>query len=755
MPHNFRVTTTYTIMLQLPRPLSAFKATKAALWLPMALSLVAPLAAQINYATPYTFAAFAGAPSMSGSVDGTGTAARFNQPYGLALDSSGNLFVADKNNQVIRKVTAAGVVTTLAGSDGSSGTTDGTGTTAQFNQPTSVAVDGSGNVFVADSHNNVVRKVTSSGTVSTFAGTAGSSGSTDGSGTSVLFNQPWGIAVDSTGNVYVSEFANHTIRKITSSGTSSTLAGTAGVIGYVDGTGTAAEFNEPVGIAIDSSGNIYVADSGNNAIRKVTSAGVVTTLAGGGAAGSADGIGKGAQFHSPRGVAVDSSGNVYVADSQNGTVRKITPAGVVTTLAGSPGSFAIQAGTGASALLDTPTGIAVDGTGKVYVSDALGYTIELGTAATAVAPAFTLQPASQTVATGSTVVFRASAGGIPAATYQWYLNNVALTDGALTSGSTGPTLMLRGTTAASAGAYTCTATNASGTVTSNPALLTLNPTVNSGRLINFSCRSQVQTGANILIAGFVVGYNTPPTGAAPTTEPVLVRASGPALAAFNITGFLPDPGLQLLSGSTVIGSDSGWAGSAQIAAAATAVAAFPWTNTASLDSALVATVPVGAYTAQVSGASGDTGISLVEVYDAGEVGFTSSNPELLNISTRTQVGTGANVLISGFVIGGTTAKTVLVRASGPALSQFGITGTLADPKLEIFSGSTPVATNVGWGGDPQVALAAAVVGAFAWSSSTSADSAILITLPPGPYTAEVSGASVDTGVALIEVYAVP
>src|SRR5208282_5636725 len=152
----------------------------------------------------------------------------------------------------------------------------------------------------------------------------------------------------------------------------------------------------------------------------------------------------------------------------------------------------------------------------------------------------------------------------------------------------------------------------------------------------------------------------------------------------------------------------------------------------------------GPYTAQVSGASGDTGVSLAEVYDGTPQGtYTPSSPRLVNLSARVGVGTGGNILIAGFVVGGTTSKTVLIRASGPALIPFGVTGTLPDPKLQLYSGSTLLQTNTGWGGNAQIADAAATVGAFAWTNLSSSDSALLITLPPGAYTAQVSGASGD------------
>ena len=732
------------------RPLAVRSIGSLLLWLSVSTGPGTRLAAQIDYATPYSFAFLAGSSGTAGSADGTGAAALFRDPYGLALDSSGNLYVADKANDTIRMVTASGVVTTLAGTPGGVGTTDGTGAAAQFNQPVGLAVASGGVIYVADSANHTIRKIASGGVVTTLAGAPGKAGYIDATGGSAEFNQPYGIAIDGSGNLYVTELGNNTVRMVTSGGVVTTLAGTAGSAGSTDGTGTAARFNQPIGIAIDASGNLYVADSTNNTIRKIASGGVVTTLAGSpGSAGTADGTGSAARFHSPRGMATDAAGNIYVTDSENCTIRKVTPAGVVTTLAGTPGTFASVPGTGAAALFDVPVGIAVGTTGSVYITNELAFTIEVGAQATTVAPLITQQPSSQTIASGSTVVFSVAASGLPTPTYQWYLGANPLSAGAGVSGVTSPTLVISG--GAQGGTYHCQASNTAGSAMSNAATLTVSTTNDVGRLVNISTRAQVGTGGNILIAGFVVG------GAGTTgSDRLLVRGSGPALSAFNVTGLLPDPQLQLYSGATVLASNSGWGGSAQIAAAAAAVGAFAWTDPTSHDSALLQTLAAGPYTAQISGASGDAGVALAEVYDATPAAsYTLASPRLINISTRAQVGTGGNILIAGFVIGGTTSKTMLVRASGPALSAFNVTGPLPDPQLQLFSGSTTIAANDGWGGNAQVAAEAAAVGAFAWSSPTSADSAILITLPPGAYTAQVSGASGDTGVSLVEVYEVP
>jgi hypothetical protein len=318
-------------------------------------------------------------------------------------------------------------------------------------------------------------------------------------------------------------------------------------------------------------------------------------------------------------------------------------------------------------------------------------------------------------------------------------------------GSAGPAVVISGATAADAGSYTCVASSSSGTTVSAAATLSVSTTANVGRLINISCRAGVGTGANILIAGFFVGGQD-----GSGSESLLLRASGPALVPFGVAGTLPDPQIQLFSGSSVLGTNDGWGGNAQIEAVAAGVGAYTWTSASSHDSALLEALGPGPYTVQVSGQGGDTGVALVEVYDATTAGaFGPTTPRLINISARVAVGTGSNILIAGFVVGGATSKTVLIRASGPALNGFGVTGTLPDPMLRLYSGPTLLDTSAGGGGDPLISATASAVGAFSWGTAATSDSAILITLPPGPYTAQVSGASGDTGVALVEVYEVP
>jgi uncharacterized delta-60 repeat protein len=344
---------------------------------PVSLAVLSPLRGQNTYSTPYSFTTLAGSAGPAGSADGTGSAAQFNFPQAAVVDSAGNLFVADSFNQAIRKITPAGVVTTFAGMPGSAAFADGNGSTARFERPTGVAIDRANNLYVADSFNFVIRKITPAGNVTTIAGSPGNLGSTDGNGSAARFYNPTGIAIDSAGNLFVSDTQNQTIRKITPAGDVTTFAGIPGSLGLTNGPGVSAKFNSPRGLAIDSADNIYVPELFNHAIRKITPAGVVTLLAGG-TAGSGDGTGTGAHFNQPQGVGVDSAGNVYVADTVNGLIRKVTPAGVVTTVAGSAGLGNSVNGVGAAAHFNSPYGVVFNASGVLYVVEAGGEMIRAG-----------------------------------------------------------------------------------------------------------------------------------------------------------------------------------------------------------------------------------------------------------------------------------------------------------------------------------------------------------------------------------------
>lgn len=297
---------------------------------------------------------------------------------GMAVDASGNLYFAEANSNVIKMYTPAGQATIIAGS-GNSGSANGRGTAASFYFPSALAIDAANNIYVADAANNIIREIDPQGNVSTIAG-SGAIGFADGMNTSASFNFPQGIAVDNNGNVYVADTGNDLIRKISPGGMVSTLAGKVAK-GNNNGTGAEALFNIPQGLTVDSQGNIYVADAGNNLVRKVTPTGVVTTLAGSGYAMSADGTGTQASFNFPDALTIDKTGNIYVTEAFSGNVRKINTANYVTDLGFVSIAFGVSINTGTLRVLDgpiVPNGIATDTHGyNVYVTDIGNNYIEL------------------------------------------------------------------------------------------------------------------------------------------------------------------------------------------------------------------------------------------------------------------------------------------------------------------------------------------------------------------------------------------
>ena len=314
-------------------------------------------------------------PGFGGYADGTGAAATLDSPQSLITDAKGNLYFT--SGMSIRMMTPGGTVTTLAGTDTQPGYVDGKGGAARLSLAAGLAVDASGTVYFADGGSNTIRKMAPDGSVSTIAGTPGVRGGADGNAASATFDGPAGVALDRAGNIFVAETGNNLIREITPQGVVSTFAGTAGIHAITDGTGTAATFYRPNSVTIDAAGNLYVADAGNT-IRKITPQAVVTTFAGQGTVhGTADGIGTQATFMALGELRTDAAGNIYAGDAGASTVRLITPAGVVSTIAGKAASVVSAIGSGTEAGFLDPTGLAVDKSGNVYVADHYGYSVRV------------------------------------------------------------------------------------------------------------------------------------------------------------------------------------------------------------------------------------------------------------------------------------------------------------------------------------------------------------------------------------------
>lgn len=364
-------------------------------------------------------------------------------------------------------------------------------------------------------------------------------------------------------------------------------------------------------------------------------------------------------------------------------------------------------------------------------------------------PVFSKQPQSTAAVTGGSTTLSAEATGSGTIAYQWYFNGTPI------AGATQSTYTIANASSADAGSYTVVATNSLGSATSSAATVTVVDASNAGHLINLSARAVAGSGSQTLIVGFVVGGGS-------GNKPLLVRGVGPTLASYGVTsGFLPDPALTVFSGSTPIQTNDDWATDLSVPALMTQVNAFPFAGPTSKDSALAVNLATGAgYTTHVnSGTSSPngSGIALAEFYDASPV-YTAETPRLINISARAQVGTGGNVLIVGFIVGGSTPLKVLIRGTGPGLKQFSVDGVLADPVLTLrpLGSDTPIAQNDNWGSSANLAeiqSATAAVHAFDLAAD-SKDAVILTTLQPGAYTGVISGVNDTTGVALAEVFEV-
>jgi sugar lactone lactonase YvrE len=656
----------------------------------------------------------AGSYGQEGSNDGVGSAARFKYPAGIAVDKAGNLFVADSLNCTVRKIDPSGMVTTIAGAPGLGGTTDGTGSNARFGRLNGVTLDAAGNIYVADTSYHTIRKVSPEGVVTTVAGQPGVAGHADGPGAAALFALPFNTAFDAAGNLYVADGGTQTIRKIDASGNVTTLAGSPGQEGSNDGPGTTARFDYPHGVVVDPAGNVYVSDWLNWSIRKVTPEGVVSTFAGlPGDSGSWDGAGLAARFELPADVAVDKAGNVFVADSGNSTIRKITPDGVVTTLAGSVHSPGNQDGVGSAAHFTWPQGIALDGTGNVYVADTgnsavrkispdgMVTTVAVGSAGSFQTPkGIAVDPAN------NIYVAHSSFGTIHKITPAGEVTTIAGQVGSAYRFSS-----VSGLAADGAGnLYVLDACRIS-KITPDDVISTV-----AG---SYSCNGS--------------GYDGPAAEA---------RFSGPKALTIDAAGniYVAETAAHRIRKI----SPNGWV---------TTLGGSEMGNVAGAGHAAQFNEPIGIAVDQ----SGT--LYVADYYNHTiRVGIPqTASPQLANISTRLAVQSGDNALIAGFIVTGSKHKVVMLRAMGPSLTKAKIAGALADPTLEVHdSKGVLLAANDDWAKTDLGGLIQANQYWDLYSSglqpAESPESALIVELEPGAYTAVVRGKNNATGIAIVESY---
>lgn len=746
------------------------------------IAAVLALIATAMRAEDYSVTTYAGVGQQIGAVDGTQGSTpnpMFNNPYGVAIDSAKNIYVADTLANTIRKITPGRVVSTFAGSAGNFGTENGTGTAARLNFPVGIATDSSGNVYVSDSRSFTIRKITPAGVVSTFAGTPFQIGSANGQGAAARFFLPYGLATDSAGNVYVADGGNHVIRKITPDGTVSTFVGSAGVSGTADGAATVARFNTPFGLAIDSGGNVFVTDSENNTIRKVTPAGVVTTIAGtAGVAGTADGTGTAARFNRPRGIAVDGNGNLFVTDYSNATLRQITPGGVVLTLAGTAGQQGSVDSVGAAARFFDPTGIAVDGN-ALYIADSTNNTIRRAVPASAASlPTITVNPLDQEVAVGQGITLRVFANG--ASSYQWLKNGEPVV------GATGSSISFASTQQSDVGAYSVRISNSGGGIDSATGNLSVTPVgtgairissrpvslqVDSGQPASFTV---VAAGTNLtyqwLKNGSTIGgatgttytVNSAQAGDAATYTVVITSGEASESASAKLfVGSNTGPGFTISTQPVSRTVTAGASATFSVTVSGTAAVSYQWyKNDAPIPGANAATYTIAQTALTDSGNFRVRVTSSAGTVDSDPVTLTVNAPpitsRLSNLSILTTLDTGGDFTM-GYVVGGvgtSGTKPILIRAAGPTLgaAPFNIPGVLPDPKIELFHGSNKTTENDNWGGSAGLSTAFAAVGAFSYVSATSLDSAVLANIPAGDNSVKVSPVGNGSGTVIAEIY---
>ena len=643
-----------------------------------------------NYNTPYIISTLAGnAISGPGYQNGTGTGASFYQPYGIVVDTSGNVYVADGGNCVVRKITSSGVVSTIAGTPGVSGSSDGNGTAALFGFLSGIAIDSSGNLYVTDKTYNTVRKLSPNGS-SWIASTIVPPGAG--------LNQPIGLAIDSQNNIFVDDTSNCVIRKISPSGNLSVFAGTLGKVGATNAVGTSASFSSPTGIAIDNANNLYVTDCGANTIRMITPSGVVTTLGGYlGSPGFLDGPlnNTTGQFDHPFGIAVSSAGNIAISDASGTIIRQISTLSTVSSLAGKLGISGRSDGTGSAASFYNVTGITFDSSGNIFMADMGASTIRKGYLASAVLPPVITSSLSATGTTNSTFSYQVVASNSPTS-----YTATALPAGLSINTTSG--LISGMPTSAGTASIILTASNSGGS-SSSTLTLTVSSTIISPPVITVQPINQnVNLGFSTALYVTVISSDT--------TQTYQWYLNGEAIAGATSSSF-------------------------------------------TIPSATSANE--GLYTVIITNNSGSVTSkpALLTVLNPGR---------LTNLSVLSLDGPGSQLLTIGFVSGGlntTGSQNLLIRASGPTIgaSPFNVPNVLTDPTLTVFNSSTvAVSTNDNWGTPASnanaVIAANAATGAFALTATTSLDAAVVTSLKAGSYTVQVAGKNGVSGNVIAEVY---